>query len=323
MDKAGDTFCAETSERIDGNMIIDSHSHWLPQEIIENAHFFHQGWSDIEAQLKMMEGVGIDQAVLSYPTSDAHLKLGSTSLVARTYNDNVAKILKRYPKNFIGACVLPIDNTAEMLMELKRATGEMGFKTISLASSYNGVYLDEARFLPIYKEAEKARLPIFVHSQIVNPIGSERVQDPLLTPVIEYVFDTTICIGKLLMSEVLREYPKVKFIFAYFGGVIPFLAQRFDATYQMLRGINFVKDLKGTPTEYLKNIYVDTSGDKTKANFLSALELLGPKHLLWGSDWPAKKDITASIQAVKDLNISQGDKENILGKNLEEILKGD
>jgi len=158
-----------------------------------------------------------------------------------------------------------------------------------------------------------------VHAQIVKPIGSERVEDPLLTPVIEYVFDTTMCIGKLLMADILRDY-KVKFVFGYFGGVTPFLANRFDVTYQMLRGLNFVKDLKANPTEYLKNIYVDTSGDKSQANFGAALELLGPGHILWGSDWPAKKDIAPGIKAVKDLGISDEDKTNILGGNLTRIL---
>jgi len=216
---------------------------------------------------------------------------------------------------------LPVDNSQDMIEEVKRTTQELGFKAISLASSYNTVYLDDKRFMPIYEIAQQNKIPVFVHSQIVNPIGYERVQDPLLTPVAEYVFDTTICIGKLLMADIFRDFPGLKFIFAYFGGVITHLEHRFDATYQMLRGINFVKDLKGKPTDYLKNIYVDTSGDIKKTNFLSALELLGPKHILWGSDWPAKKDTQDSIKAVQDLDISREDKENILGKNLENILK--
>jgi len=301
--------------------IIDAHSHWLPQEIIENAHFFSKAWGDIEAQIAIMEDAGVDKAVISYPTSDAHLKLGNISHVSRIFNDNVAKIIKYYPDKFIGAAILPIDNSQDMLDELKRAL-DLGFKAISLASSYNGKYLDDKIFLPIYERAQKDNLPIFVHSQIVNPIGFERVQDPLLTPVIEYVFDTTICIGKLLMSDILRDY-KVKLIFGYFGGVIPFLSHRFDATYQMLRGINFVKDLKGNPTDFLRSIYVDTSGDIRKANFLAALELLGPQHLLWGSDWPAKKDILGSINAVRNLDVDEKDKENILGGNLETLLKGE
>ena len=301
-------------------MLIDAHSHWLPDEIISNAHFFHKCWGDIEAQLKIMDAAGIDRAVLSYPTSDAHLKLGSISQVAHIYNDNVGKILKTYPKRFIGAAVLPVDNSIDMLEELKRAIGELGFKAVSLASSYNGIYLDDMMFLPIYKEAGEQGIPIFVHSQIVNPIGFERVKDPLLTPVIEYVFDTTISAGKLLMADILRQYPKTKFIFAHFGGAICYLKQRFDVTYQMLRKMNFVKDLQGSPSDYFKNIYVDTSGDTTKANFLLSLDLMGPKRILWGSDWPAKQDIAAGIKAVEDLDISQEEKQNILGGNLEKVF---
>jgi predicted TIM-barrel fold metal-dependent hydrolase len=301
-------------------MLIDAHSHWLPDEIISNAHFFHKGWGDIEAQLKMMDAAGIDRAVLSYPTSDAYLKLGSIAQVAHIYNDNVAKILKAYPKRFIGAAILPVDNSIDMLEELKRATGELGFKAVSLASSYNGLYLDDKMFLPIYREAEEQGLPIFVHSQIVNPIGFERVKDPLLTPVIEYVFDTTISAGKLLMSDIFRQYPKTKFIFAHFGGAICYLKQRFDVTYQMLRGMNFVKDLQGLPSDYFKNIYVDTSGDTTKANFLLSLDLMGPRRILWGSDWPAKQDIAAGIKAVQDLEIPREDKQNILGGNLAKLF---
>jgi predicted TIM-barrel fold metal-dependent hydrolase len=266
-----------------------------------------------------MDEAGIAKAVLSYPTSDAHLKLGSISLVAEMFNDKVAQILKRYPDRFIGAAILPVDNAQDMQDEAKRATEKFGFKALSLASSFNGVYLDSKIFLAIFKLAQDRDIPIFVHPQIIKPIGVERVDDPLLTPVIEYVFDMTVCIGKLLMSGILADY-KTKFIFSSFGGVIPHLGQRFDATYQMLRGINFVKDLKANPTEYLKNIYVDTGGDTTKGNFQAALELLGPKHILWGSDWPAKRDIASGIQAVRDLAISEEDKNNILGGNLAQIL---
>ncbi len=301
-------------------MLIDAHSHWLPQDIISNAHFFHQGWNNIEGQLKIMEDNGIGRAILSYPTSDAHLKLGSFSQVAHIYNDNVGQILKRYPDKFIGAAVLPIDNTIDMLEELKRVTQELGFKAISLASSYNGIYLDDLMFLPIYKYAAEKGIPIFVHPQIVNPIGFERVKDPLLTPVVEYVFDTTISVGKLLMSDILRQYAQVKFIFAYFGGAVCYLKTRFDATYQMLRAMNFVKDLQGLPSDYFKQIYVDTSGDTTKANFLLSLDLMGAQHILWGSDWPAKQDIAGGIKVIQDLDISREDKENILGGNLAKLF---
>jgi predicted TIM-barrel fold metal-dependent hydrolase len=301
-------------------MIIDSHCHWLPKEVIENAHFYSKSWGDIEAQVRMMDAAGIDKAVLSYPTSDAHLKLGSLQKLCRLYNDAVAAVLKMYPKRFIGAAVLPVEKEEEMLLELSYATGDLGCMAISLASSYDGVYLDDKRFFPLYEKAQKERIPIFVHAQIVNPIGYERLKDPLLTPVFEYVFDLSVSIGRLLMADVFLNFPEVKFVFGYFGGVVPFLKHRFDATYDMLRGINFVKDLKAQPTAYLKNIYVDTSGDTVETNLKAALELVGPQHVLWGSDWPAKKDPELSMRAIREFCVSQETREDILGRNAERVL---
>lgn len=303
-------------------MIIDAHSHWLPEEIIRNAHFFSPAWGDIEAQVAMMDNAGIDKAVLSYPTSDAHLKLGSLNDVAGIYNNAVARVVGRFPDRFIGAAILPFGDPDEMLSEFRRATEELGFRALSLASSYNGVYLDDRTLLPVFETAQKNKIPIFVHPQIISPIGTERVHDPLLTPVIEYVFDTTMSIGKLLMGDIFRLFPELTFIFSNFGGVITHLAHRFDETYNMLRGINFVKDLGGNPTQFLKNIYVDTGGDKTTANFLSALELLGAERILWGSDWPAKKDTTGSQKAVLRLPLSQNEMNNILGETINNLLKG-
>ncbi len=301
-------------------MIIDAHSHWLPEEIIANAHFFSKAWGDIEAQVEAMEKAGVDKAVLTYPTSDAHIRMGSLKKIVEIYNERVAAILKVRPDKFIGAAILPVDDKDAMLDEFKRATEELGFKAVSLATSLNGVYLDDESYFPLYEKAQARKIPIFVHAQIVKPIGSERVSDPLLTPVIEYIFETTICIGKLLMAQAFERFKNLNFIFGYFGGVTPFIAHRYDATYKMLRSIDFVKDLKGLPSQYLKTIYVDTSGDRTAANFISSLELFGPGHILWGSDYPAKKDIAGSMEVLDRLKLTEEDKKNILGGNLEKIF---
>jgi predicted TIM-barrel fold metal-dependent hydrolase len=302
-------------------MIIDAHSHWLPEDIIANAHFFSKAWGDIEGHVAAMEEAGVDKVVLSYPTSDAHLRMGSLKKVVEIYNERVASVLKFRPDRLIGAAILPVDDKKAMIDEFKRATQELGFKAVSLATSFDGFFLDDERYLSLFKEAERVRVPIFVHPQILKPIGSSQVQDPLLTPVIEYVFETTMCVGKLLMAEVFDRFPRLVFIFAYFGGVTPFLAHRYDATYAMLRGINFVKDLKEAPTAHLKKIYVDTSGDRTPANYMSSLELFGPQHILWGSDYPAKRDVAGTLKFLDELKLNDQDKRDITGGNLERIFK--
>ncbi|MBA7646097.1 hypothetical protein ES703_53858 [subsurface metagenome] len=301
-------------------MMFDAHAHWLPREIIDNAHFFSDAWGDIERQLTIMDKFHIEKALILYPTSDAYKQMGGLLEVARIYNNSIAEVVKKYPQRFIGAAILPVDEPREMVKEFERATEELGFKAISLATSFEGVYLDDDRFHPLYERAEASNTPLFVHPQTINPIGYERVKDPLLTPVIEFVFDTTICIGKLMTTGILRRFSNLKFVFAHFGGVMPFIKERFDTIYKMLRGRNIVKDLSALPSEYLKQIYVDTSGATSRSTLMSTLEMVGAEHTLWGSDYPGNPDISASIDAIEELDIPAEEKKKILGTNTEQIL---
>ena len=304
-------------------MIIDAHSHYLPEEIVKVASFYNPNWTDIESQLKGMEESGVEKAILHYPTTDAHIKLSDEEKAAKLYNDGLAKIIRKYPHKFIGLGVLPIQDKERMLYEFKRCRKELGLRGISLAASYNGIYLDDKRFYPLYEEAQGENVPIFVHTQTINPIGFERVNDPLLTPVVEYVFDMTMCVSKMMMSGVFVRFPGLKFIFAHFGGVLPFLKDRFDTVYTMLRMRNIVKDLGRAPSEIFKNIYCDTSAVKSKNILKMALDTFGAEHLLWGSDYPANKDVQGSIKAIRELEAPDKQKELMLGMNIGKIISLD
>ncbi|MBU4310501.1 amidohydrolase family protein [bacterium] len=295
--------------------IWDAHSHWIPPGVAEYTSFFKRGWSDIDLLLNTLDNSGIEKAVLLYPTSDAHLKMGGWSKVCALYNEEISKQVKRHPERLMGAGILPVDRPKDMVREVERIR-ELGLSCLSLASSYEGRFLDDESFLPVLEKAEREKLPIFVHSQIINPIGFERIRDPLLMPVVEYPFDITMCAGKLMMSGRLSQLKNLKIIFAHFAGVLPFLGDRFDSTYLMLRAREMVKDLGSLPSAILRNIFVDTSGAKSASLLNMALDFFGPDRILWGSDFPAKKGLTESIEVLKDLNIEEGEKESILGGNL-------
>ncbi len=303
-------------------MMFDAHIHWLPGEIIDNAHFYSTAWGNIEGQLEVMDKFHIDKTLIVYPTDDAYRKMGGLKEVARVYNNHIAGVVKRYPERFVGAAILPVDEPEEMAREFERATKSLGFRALSLATSFDGIYLDDERFYRLYEEVESLGIPLFIHPQTINPIGYERIKDPLLTPVIEFVFDTTICIGKLIMAGTLRRFPDLKFIFAHFGGVTPFIKERFDSIYRMLRGRDIVKDLFALPSEYLGRIYVDTSGVTSSYALMCTLEMVGAEHILWGSDYPGNPDIPASINAIEELEIPVREKAKILGANIERVLAG-
>jgi len=291
--------------------IIDAHSHYMPPDVAMHTAFFKVAWSDLDRQLSLMDECGIEKALLLYPTSDAHLNMGGWQNVCSSYNPAIADVVKKQGDRFIGAGILPADNPEQLSDELKRVK-ELGLKVLSLASSYDGAYLDDEKFSVIYEFANQNDLLIHVHPQIMNPIGEDRVRDPLLTPVLEYVFDVSVCIGKMMMSGTFLKYPNVKFIFAHYGGVLPLVKERFDNTYQMLRSREFVKDLLKLPSEYFKNLYFDISGTKSLAALQCALEVTDASHIMFGSDFPANQNVPQSIATIHEAPLPDDVKTEIL-----------
>ena len=279
--------------------IIDAHSHYMPPEVAEKTTFFRVNWSDIDRQLSLMDANDIEKALLLYPTSDAHVNMGGWQNLCRVYNKEIAAVVSAHKGRFIGAGIIPADTPAQFSAELKRIR-DLGLRVISLASSYEGKYLDDEIFSPVYEFAQKNNMPIHVHPQIMNPIGEDRVRDPLLTPVLEYVFDFSICIGKMMMSGTFLKFPDVQFIFAHYGGVLPLVRERFDNTYTMLRKREFVKDLLKLPSAYFQNLYFDTSGCGSTASLMCMLEMVEPSHVLFGSDFPANQNLSRSISVFND-----------------------
>lgn len=300
-------------------MIVDAHSHYMPPQVAQHTAFFKQFWSDPDAQLTLMDTHGVAKAVLLYPTSDAHVNMGGWGKLCDAYNPAVAALVAKHPKRFIGGGILPVDAPANIPQELRRIE-DLGLSVLSLASSYEKRYLDDPLFFPVYEFARRQKMPIHIHPQIMDPIGEERLKDPLLSPVLEYVFDVSASLGRMMMAGVFSQFPDVKFIFAHYGGVLPVVKERFDTTYQMLRGRNFVKDLGKLPSAYFRNLYFDMSGSASAGTFAAALEVVDPSHLLWGSDFPANKNLAGSLGVVRSSELSDAQKSQILGNNFADIL---
>ena len=139
--------------------------------------------------------------------------------------------------------------------------------------------------------------------------------------MLEYVFDVSMCIGKMMMSGIFLKYPDVNFMFAHYGGVLPFVKERFDSTYAMLLKRGFVKDLTKIPSAFFSNLYFDMSGSRSQASLLAALELTDHGHICWGSDFPANKDFSASLGVISSTITSSKERQMICSGNILQLLK--
>src|ERR1035441_9251664 len=150
-------------------MTIDAHSHYMPPEVAAHTAFFKEHWSDADKQLRLMDEYHINQAVLLYPTSDAHLNRGGWQEVCRIYNQKIAQLVRTHQGRFIGAGILPVDSPAGIKEELNRIK-DLGLKMLSLASSYEGRYLDDPIYDEVFEFAGINKMPVHVHPQIMDPI---------------------------------------------------------------------------------------------------------------------------------------------------------
>jgi predicted TIM-barrel fold metal-dependent hydrolase len=269
-------------------MLCDSHIHYIAQEIAEHTSFYRGAWTDKQKLLEFLDTNKIDKALLVYPATDAHLKLGWAKL-CEIYNSNL-EILLEENQRIIGCGIVDLEaNVSAQVRHLK----EEGFRGISIASSQDGKFILD-KLQPLFEAAAKCNLAIFVHPQTINPIGFERVKDPLLMPVLEYSFDNSMFMGLLMMEGILEKF-NLNFIFSSLGGVTPFLKDRFDRVYTMLRSREIVKDLGKLPSEILNKVYVDTSGASLR-NIRLAIDLFGEDKVLWGSDYPVNASVAENLK---------------------------
>ncbi len=62
------------------------------------------------------------------------------------------------------------------------------------------------------------------------------------------------------------------------------------------------------------------SGSASAGTFAAALEVVDPSHLLWGSDFPANRNLAGSLNVVRSSELSDAQKLQILGNNFSDIL---
>jgi predicted TIM-barrel fold metal-dependent hydrolase len=289
-------------------MLYDSHIHFIPKELSVHTAFYKGIWTDKEKLFNFLEENQITTALLGYPATEVDPKIA-----CQIYNSSLEEVIKENSK-IIASGIVNLDDLASLDFQVRQLK-QRGFRAISIGSSHKGKFLVK-ELEPMFQAAQEEDLPIFVHPQTINPIGFERVKDPLLMPVLEYSFDSSMFMGLLMMEGIFEKY-KVKFIFSSLGGVVPFLKDRFDRVYTMLRKREIVKDLGRLPTEILKNVYVDTSGASLN-NIQLALDLFGADKLLWGSDYPVCGDIQGNLKMLDGLG--QNLKENITHKNFQSIF---
>src|SRR5205807_5423202 len=84
--------------------------------------------------------------------------------LARLANDEMVKLVERYPDRFPGfVASLPMNNPDAAMREIDRAINDLGATGVQVFTNVNGQPLDRPEYLQLFEKMAPIDLPIWMH----------------------------------------------------------------------------------------------------------------------------------------------------------------
>lgn len=322
-------------------MIIDAYSHVCPAPLLEaiaaakpsaevgalkNSYLW-----DADRRLRYMDKVGIDLQVLTLVRPPMWLGMERDDIhrLTRLANETIAEFAAGHPDRFAGVGVMPIVDDQTMV-EFRRARDELGLKGVMIFTNVEGRPLDDDAMWALYEEAAASDTPIWIHPQ--HGESHSWLKRDLVDRVFGWPFETSIAMARLVYGGVLDRYPDLKFITHHCGGMVPFFAERIagadHAAAPKVEGVEAAAAAapRTDVIEQLKRFYGDAMVGGSVSALRCGLDFFGPEHVMYGTDFPMGGNDGESgpvkvLTSIRELDISDEDRELILSGNVRRLLK--
>jgi len=278
---------------------------------------FDERMYSIVRKLRAMKESGIDMQVLSLAMPGVDFlepRLGWD--LARIVNDEIAKVVEKYPDKFLGMATVPLQDTKKAIDELDRTINMLGLRGVEIFSNVAGKPLDDEELWPFYERVTKLDVPILIHP--TKPVMAETMMEYGLANVVGFLFDTTLAILRIVFGGILEKYPALKIILPHMGSTIPYLIGRID--HQCRINPKCGAKISKMPSQYLKLIYIDTAQSFYNPAMRCAFAFSGSDRILFGSDYPFA-NLDRSIRSIEEMELPKEDNDKIFSGNAIKILK--
>jgi aminocarboxymuconate-semialdehyde decarboxylase len=331
-------------------MKIDIFNHIFPKQFFDKYINAGQGGKDIgkrvsniqtivdvDSRFRILDEFGDYVQVITLPLPPLEILAGpdKSPELAREGNDGLAELVKKHDR-FLGfAASLPMNNPAAAEKEMTRALDELGAFGVQMYTNAAGKSLDSPEFLPLFEEAARRDIPIWIH-----PARGADFPDYLTETRSQYEiwwtfgwpYETSVAMSRLVFAGYFDKFPNLKIITHHMGGMIPYFEGRVGYGWDQLGKrttdvdyVSLLKSMKKRPVDYFKNFYADTAlfgaAPATKCGF----DFFGLDHVIFASDMPFEPApglyARETIKCVEGLDLTKEQKDQIYRGNAERLLK--
>ena len=295
---------------------IDVHHHFLPpahKEALSRHKLGSPKWS-VQMSLDDMDKSGVATAVLSQVQPGTYWGDAAESrALSRAINEYGAKLVQEHPGRFgLFATISPPD-TEGSLKEIAYAFDTLKADGIGLLTSYQGKYLGDASFAPVYDELNRRKAVIYVHP--LAPACCEHVVPGIPPGSIEYATDTTRTIAHLVFTGMSQKYPDIRWIFSHSGGTPPFLTQRFVRQQFVQKHPH----LPNGPLPEFRKFYYELAQGNTKAQLSALFEMVPVSQAVYGTDYPYRDGAEVN-EGIANWKFSAADLRSIESETARKLL---
>jgi len=277
---------------------IDIHVHLIPQFYQDAVYGAGAGpaiarypdWSP-ELALDLMDRSGIEVALLSLAQPGVQFgERTKAAALARRCNEYSAELNARWPTRFGSLAVVPMWDVNEAVAEIDHALGALKHQGICLFASYGGKFLGDKWFDPVLDALDERAAVVFVHPSL-HP-SSRTLELPWPGFMMEYLFDTTRAAVNLAFSGAMERFPRIRFVLAHAGALMPYFAWRLSVSPMIDRRLEQL-----TPEQVygrLRRFWYDNALSPTAETFECLKGVALPNQIVFGTDWPfANAAVTA------------------------------
>lgn len=281
-----------------------------------------------EQRISFMNKNGIGTQIIGYGNnSPMHISKEDGAVeLCKLANNKLAEACKKYPSRFYGYATLPVDDVESSVKELERCVKELGLVGIMINGSFQGHFLDEERFYPIFEKVAELDIPIYLHPTEVSKelrdyyySGSwnERTTNVFSGFGIGWHYDTAMHLMRFILSGILDKLPNLKIIIGHWAELLPYYFDRMDASLNPQ-----ITGLKHNIKYYFyHNVYTNPSGIWSKDDFDFVLKTFNLEHIMWAQDYPYGINDSNVKEFLEKYELDIKIKEMIAYKNAEKLFK--